>query len=53
MDESNAVVSAYATYRHLQQYCSHPSTYRSLHLQAEVIIVAEEVFYCIINTRRK
>ena len=25
MDESNAVVSAYTMYRHLQQYCSYPS----------------------------
>ena len=25
MDESNTVVSAYTMYRHLQQYCSHPS----------------------------
>ena len=25
MDESNIVVSAYTIYRHLQQYCSHPS----------------------------
>ena len=25
MGESNAVVSAYTLYRHLQQYCSHPS----------------------------
>ena len=24
MGESNTVVSAYTTYRHLQQYCSHP-----------------------------
>ena len=28
MDESNTVVSAYTMYRHLQQYCSHPSIYR-------------------------
>ena len=28
MDESNTVVSAYTLYRHLQQYCSHPSTNR-------------------------
>ena len=27
MEESNTVVSAYALYRHLQQYCSHPSNY--------------------------
>ena len=27
MGESNTVVSAYSTYRHLQQYCSHPSIY--------------------------
>ena len=26
MGESNIVVSAYTLYRHLQQYCSHPST---------------------------
>ena len=25
MGESNTVVSAYTMYRHLQQYCSHPS----------------------------
>ena len=25
MCESNTVVGAYTTYRHLQQYCSHPS----------------------------
>ena len=25
MGESNTVVSAYTLYRHLQQYCSHPS----------------------------
>ena len=25
MGERNTVVSAYTTYRHLQQYCSHPS----------------------------
>ena len=25
MGENNTVVSAYTTYRHLQQYCSHPS----------------------------
>ena len=25
MGESNTVVSAYIMYRHLQQYCSHPS----------------------------
>ena len=25
MGESNTVVSAYTRYRHLQQYCSHPS----------------------------
>ena len=25
MDESNTVLSAYTMYRHLQQYCSHPS----------------------------
>ena len=25
MRESNSVVSAYTTYRRLQQYCSHPS----------------------------
>ena len=25
MGESNTVVSAYTTYRHLQQYCSHPT----------------------------
>ena len=28
MDESNTVVSAYTMYRHLQQYCSHPSILR-------------------------
>ena len=27
MGEGNTVVSAYTTYRHLQQYCSHPSIY--------------------------
>ena len=27
MGESNTVVSAYTLYRHLQQYCSHPSNY--------------------------
>ena len=27
MVESNTVVSAYTLYRHLQQYCSHPSTW--------------------------
>ena len=27
MGESNTVVSAYTLYRHLQQYCSHPSIY--------------------------
>ena len=27
MSESNIFVSAYTTYRHLQQYCSHPSIY--------------------------
>ena len=27
MGESNAVVSAYTLYRHLQQYCSCPSNY--------------------------
>ena len=27
MCKSNAVVSAYTWYRHLQQYCSHPSNY--------------------------
>ena len=27
MGESNTVVSAYTMYRHLQQYCSHPSIY--------------------------
>ena len=30
MGESNTVVSAYTMYRHLQQYCSHPSKYVSL-----------------------
>ena len=29
MGESNTAVSAYKTYRHLQQYCSHPSKYSS------------------------
>ena len=28
MDESNTAVSAYTLYRHLQQYCSHPSICR-------------------------
>ena len=28
MGESNTVVSAYTLYRHLQQYCSHPSICR-------------------------
>ena len=28
MGESNTVVSAYTLYRHLQQYCSHPSIRR-------------------------
>ena len=28
MGESNTVVSAYTLYRHLQQYCFHPSTYK-------------------------
>ena len=32
MDESNTVVSAYTLYRHLQQYCSHPSNYEALTL---------------------
>ena len=27
MGESNTVVSAYTLYRHLKQYCSHPSIY--------------------------
>ena len=27
LNESNTVVSAYTLYRHLQQYCSHPSNY--------------------------
>ena len=27
MGESNTVVRAYTLYRHLQQYCSHPSIY--------------------------
>ena len=27
MGESNTVVSAYTMYRHLQQYCCHPSNY--------------------------
>ena len=27
MGDSNTVVSTYTTYRHLQQYCSHPSNY--------------------------
>ena len=27
MGESNTVASAYTWYRHLQQYCSHPSIY--------------------------
>ena len=29
MGESNTVVSAYTMYRHLQQYCSHPSNYKN------------------------
>ena len=28
MDEGNIIVSAYTLYRHLQQYCSHPSICR-------------------------
>ena len=28
MGDSNTVVSAYTMYRHLQQYCSHPSICR-------------------------
>ena len=27
MGEINSVISAYTMYRHLQQYCSHPSNY--------------------------
>ena len=30
MGESNTLVSAYTLYRHLQQYCSHPSIYHCL-----------------------
>ena len=30
MGECNTVVSAYTLYRHLQQYCSHPSIYVEL-----------------------
>ena len=30
MGESNTVVSAYTMYRHLQQYCSHPSIYSQI-----------------------
>ena len=32
MGESKAVVSAYTTYTHLQQYCSHPWICRSAHI---------------------
>ena len=30
MGKKNTVVSAYTLYRHLQQYCSHPSVYSAV-----------------------
>ena len=36
MGESNTVVSAYTMYRHLQQYCSHPSIYRPCFVKSRV-----------------
>ena len=37
MSESNTVVSAYTLYRHLQQYCFHPSIYTYMYIPLQEI----------------
>ena len=47
MDKSNTVVSAYRLYKHLKQYCSHPSicTLYLLHTDIELVFVMN-LFVC-------
>ena len=45
MDESNTVVSAYTTYKHLQQYCSHPSICEMYLIGQNVSLVAQETLF--------
>ena len=44
MGESNTVVSAYSMYRHLQQYCSHPSSMLPLIKQSFILVTLRKSF---------
>ena len=45
--ESNTVVSAYTMYRHLQQYCSHPSILGVIFVWNECQTVQEAPFFTV------
>ena len=52
MGESNTVVSAYTTYRHLQQYCFHPAI-SSINNFSRKFLKALSMLHYTLGVRRK
>ena len=51
MGESNTAVSAYTKYRHLQQYCSLPMIFITMHLNTLIDRIPENSEY-FMNTKK-